>query len=462
MRPAPRTTALARRAPKKRVLATLAAIAGAALLLSGCAGGSGDDGKTIKVAYQKFGNFIQLDKHMKKVKAEYEKANPGMKVELVPIAAQETDYFTKLALMNKSSSTAPDVMYEDTFQVKSDVDAGYLAPLDSYIDKWDEWDQFFDNAKQAGLGDDGKTYGISMGTDTRALWYNKQLFEQAGIAVPWEPKSWDEVLDTAKTIKQKLPDVIPMNVYSSTAQGEAASMQGFEMLLYGTKDTLYDTDSKKWVTGSKGFTDSLQFIKDLYGGGLAPSPDQALDKNVGTKVGAEWLPQGKLAIALDGSWMSGTWLEDGSAPWPEWNDVMGQAPMPTQDGDDPGSVSMSGGWTLAMGSKSKNKDAAWDFIALALNKENSKSYDIAASQIAVRDDVSKDPEYADANPSFAFFSSIVPVTHFRPATSDYSKISLNIQVAMEAVLTGQQSPKEAAAAWDESVVGIVGEKNTTK
>ena len=53
------------------------------------------------------------------------------------------------------------------------------------------------------------------------------------------------------------------------------------------------------------------------------------------------------------------------------------------------------------------------------------------------------------------------VTNFRPATSDYGKISSEITIAMEAVMTGQQSPAEAAAAYDEAVVRIVGEENTT-
>jgi multiple sugar transport system substrate-binding protein len=249
---------------KKQSIAAIAALAGAALVLSGCAGGSGGgDANTIRVAYQKFGTFTQMDDHMKKVKDEFEADHEGLTVELVPIEAQQNDYFTKLALMNRSPSTAPDVMYEDTFMVKSDVDAGYLAPLDEYIDEWDDWDNFIENAKEAGVGDDGKTYGIPMGTDTRALWYNKELFAQAGLPVPWEPKTWDEVLDAAKTIKAELPDVIPLNVYSGKGQGEGATMQGFEMLLYGTDDTLYDTDSKKWITGSGGFTDSLGFIEDV-------------------------------------------------------------------------------------------------------------------------------------------------------------------------------------------------------
>ncbi|GAA1877957.1 extracellular solute-binding protein [Lapillicoccus jejuensis] len=433
-------------------------------LASACGGGgsSSSSSDTIKVAYQKYGTFTQMDDLMQKVKKDFESTHKGVTVQLVPIQATEGDYYTKLALMNKSASTAPDVMYEDTFQVKSDVKAGYLAPMDDYLAKWSDWSQFYDNAKQAGLGDDGKTYGVSMGTDTRALWYNKELFAKAGLQVPWQPKTWADILTAAKTIKAKLPGVIPFNIYSGKAQGEGATMQGFEMLLYGTKDTLYDASSKKWIAGSQGFKDSLGFLGNVFSQGLAPTPEQSLDKNIGTTIATEWLPQGKLAIDLNGSWQSGTWIEGGSKPWPEWSTVMGQAAMPTQDGQDPGSTSMSGGWTLAMGSKSKNKQAAFDFISTALNKDNSMAYDIAASQIAVRKDVSEDPSYDKANPSFAFFSSLVKVTHFRPATADYPKISNDIQVAMESVMTSQQTPEQAASTYDQALEGIVGPDNVTK
>jgi multiple sugar transport system substrate-binding protein len=441
----------------------IAPVTAAALALSlgacGSGGGAADD-STITVAYQKFGNFTQADTLFKDVKADFEEANPDITVELVPIEAQQNDYFTKLALMNRSPSTAPDVMYEDTYMIKSDVEAGYLAPLDDYLAEWDEWDQFVDSAKEAGAGDDGKTYGVSMGTDTRGLWFNKEVLTGAGLPEDWAPTSWDELLDAARAIKESDPDVVPFNIYSGKPQGEAAVMQGFEMLLYGTGDTLYEDG--KWVLGSQGFVESLEFIETVFSEGLAPTPQQALDTNIGNTVQAEWLPEGKVGIALDGSWVAGNWLESGVAPWPEWSEEMGTAAMPTQDGQAPGAVSMSGGWTLAMGAGSENPDAAFEFISMALNRENSLWFDVANSQIAVRTDVAEDPEYTKSNPTTEFFTDLVDVTHFRPATSDYPKVSNEIMVAMEAVMTGQQTPEEAAAAYDEAVAGIVGEENTTQ
>lgn len=280
--------------------------------------------------------------------------------------------------------------------------------------------------------------------------------------MPWQPKTWADVLSAAEKVKAADPDVIPINVYSGKTAGEAASMQGLEMLLYGTEDTLYDTDSKKWVVGSQGFKDSLQFVSDVYQGGLGPSLQQALDPNIFTSVTADWLPSSKLAIALDGSWQSAAWVDGGTAAWPAWSDTLGIAAMPTQEGQAPGTTSMSGGWTLAIGKNTKNADAAWDFLSTAVNKDNATAYNIDNSQIAVRADVAESSEYLDANPSFKTFSSFVDTTHFRPATEDYDKISNQIQVAMEAVMTGQSSVDDAAAAYDQAVIGIVGEENTQK
>ncbi len=448
----------------QRKSVTMFALAATTLTaLVGCSSGSTQSGgsKTITVAYQKFGAFVQMDQHMTKVKQAYEAAHPGMTVKLEPIQADENSYYTKLNLMSRSASTAPDVLYEDTFLVNSDIDAGYLAPIDSYVSKWADWSQFTPAAQAAGKGADGKLYGVPMGTDTRALYYNKELFAKAGLPTDWQPKTWNDILAAARTIKQKLPGVIPFNIYSGKAAGEGATMQGFEMLLYGTKNTLYDESSKKWVASSPGMTDSMNFLNTVFSEKLGPSPQDALDPQYGTNLINDLIPNGKVAIDLDGSWQTGTWKATGTKPWPQYSTVLGVAPMPTQNGEAPGETSMSGGWLLSVGSKSKNKDAAFDFISLALNKDNTKSYDIAASQITERNDVASDPEYTSSDPFTPFFTGLVKSTHFRPAFSAYPRVSDAIQQMMEAVMTSQSSVPAATQQFASIVQSVVGPDKTT-
>ncbi|MGI5194747.1 extracellular solute-binding protein [Streptomyces sp. CA-288835] len=438
------------------LLATLLA----ATALSACGGGSGSDPDTIEVSFkQSTDNSIKvLDTYLADMKKQFEKANPGKKVKLVPIKAPDSEYYTKLQQMLRSPKTAPDLVYEDTFLINSDITSGYLKPLDPYLEKWKDWDQFIDTAKAAAKAEDGKTYGVPDGTDTRGLWFDKGIFKKAGLPENWQPKTWDDVLEAARTIKQKVPGVIPLNVYTGKPAGEASAMQGFEMLLYGTgnsasedEDPLYDTASKKWITGSQAFKDALTFVETVYKEKLGPDVSDALDPNIATRVRGEFLPEGKLGINLDGSWLPQDWLEGSGHEWPEWSEKLGLAAMPTQHGQAPGKVSMSGGWTWSIPSKAANPDLAFKFIETMQTKANAQKWYISNSGISVRKDVAEDPEYVKAQPGIKFFTDLVSVTHYRPAYPAYPKVSTAIQEAMEGVTTGDSSVEEAAKAYDEEL-----------
>jgi multiple sugar transport system substrate-binding protein len=433
--------------------------------LAGCtaAGEDGGDGdsQSLKIVYQKTDSFTALDDLFTKIKPEFEEANPGVTVELEPIQANDDDYSTKLALSQKSEETAPDVFYEDTFRLRSDIDAGYLLNLDDQLADWEDWDQFNEGAKAAGEGDDGSVYAVPLGTDTRAIWYSKPVFTAAGLEVPWQPETWDDILTAARTIQDTQPDVVPFNMYAGKGTGEGTVMQSFYELLYGTGDTLYDEDAQKWVTGSQGFQDSLEFLETLYAEKLALDPSEALDPNVWKKVFGELFPQAKLGGTVEGSYTPSFWQTGGAYEWPAYTEDMAVAAFPTQNGEEPGGVSMSGGWTLAVGAQTQNADLAFDFLALAVNQENALWYAINNSQIAVRTDVASEETYLAANPFVGEVTELVDVTHYRPATSDYSKISAEVQAATEAVITGQMSVEEAAAAYDTAVEGIVGADNIT-
>ena len=438
-------------------------IASAVIVLTACSPGDpGNASTTLKVAYQKTDSFTALDTMLQAAKQEFEAANRNVTVELQPIQGNDDDYGTKLALALRSPSTAPDIFYEDTFKVRSDVDAGYLLKLDSHLEGWEEWDNFEDGAKAAGRADDGGTNAVPLGTDTRAIWYNRKVLEAAGVTLPWEPRTWQDILDTARKIKANDPGVIPFNMYAGKGTGEGTVMQSFYELLYGTGSMLYDEETKKWVVGSAGFRDSLAFLKTLYDEQLAVSPAEALDANVWKKVFGEWFPEGKLGATVEGSSAPSFWQDGGSYAWPGYEQEIGVAPFPTQNGQAPGAVSMSGGWTLAVGAGTKEPDLAFRFLTTALNEKNSLAFTVESSQIAVRKDVAANPGYLDGNPFVRDVSELVPVTRYRPATADYPRISAAVQEATEAVITGTRSPGEAAAEYDAAVADIVGGDKTVR
>ena len=159
----------------------------------------------------------------------------------------------------------------------------------------------------------------------------------------------------------------------------------------------------------------------------------------------------KLAIDLDGMWLPGSWDVKGSSSyWPAWSKVLGYAPMPTQRGQAPGTDTLSGGWSWAISAKAKNQPLSWKLIEMMANKPNTALYDHLVVNLSPRKDSATLPVYKHTAANYAFS------TYFRPAFPAYAKISVQIDTAMEAVMTGQDTPVQAMNAYAKAVTGIVG------
>ncbi len=436
-------------------------LGGTAVVLPIAACSQEPPGSRIRIAYQQFGSGEVMVDFLTTVSQQFSDSHPDVHVELVPIVAAEHDYFTKNELMMSSERTCPDLVYEDTFILKADVEAGYLAPMDDYIASWDTWGEFFDPAKDAVTGQDGRIYAVPTHTDTRALWYQSDVFEDAGIDLPWEPENWEDLLEAFREIQSASPDVIPFNIYSGKPQGEKASMQGFQMLLFGTDSVLYDEDTQKWITGSQGFLDSLAFVADVFAEGLTPTMGFALDPNLSETIYSDWLPSGRLGVNLDGSWISRTWDEGGPGEWAQWSEVMQLTTMPTQDGQDPGFVTLSGGWSWAIPELASEPDLAWAFLQEMMTTRNMTDLALADNQVTIREDIASEPEYQGYSPTIEFFTDLVPDATYRPAYAPYPQVSSAIQAAMETVMTGQGDPEEAAQVYDQTLTRIVGEDSVS-
>jgi len=448
-----------RAGPDRRTFLRYTAGAAAVLpltALAGC-GGSARDSNTIRVAFQQFGSGTLMEQWIQRTAENYSRDFPDRTIELVPIVASENDYFTKNELLMTSPRTSPDLVYEDTFILLSDVGAGYLQPVDDFASTWEHWEDVAEVSQEAVTAPDGKIYAIPTHTDTRGIWYHKGVFADAGLPEDWEPGSWEDILEAARTIKEASPDVAPLFIFSGMPQGEKASMQGFEMLLYGTESRLYDEDAQKWVVGSQGFIDALEFLRTVFEEELTLSLGQNLDPNIGESIYSQILPDGGLGMVIDGSWISQNWTEDAPSPWPEWSETMGVVRMPTQDGGGSGSVTLAGGWCWAIPQHATDPEASASFIEALLTTENTVQRAIEDNQITVRADVAEVEEYQTYSPTAEFFTGLLGDAYYRPAFAEYPEISSAIQEAMETVMTMRSTPEQAAAAYDRAVIDIVGE-----
>lgn len=396
------------------------------------------------------------------LQASYDSYDKKDQVELkiAPITASEGDYFAKIALALQSAETAPNITFEDTFQLPTDVSAGYLAPLDEYLTDYEDWSNgsYYESLKTGVTGGDGKIYGLPYNTDTRGLWYNKEIFKQAGLPEDWAPKNWQEILDACATIKEKLPDVVPFWCNSAIATGEATSMQTYEMLLYGTGERLIEDG--KWVVGSPNIEKSLTFLDSIYKGGFGPSLSLVLNGQASNTSAREYLPQGKLAISLDGSWITGNYNEAGASPWPEYKDVLGFASMPTSEGQAPGTITLAGGWALSIPAKSANQAETFEFMKHMMAKEQYIPAVMHMGSIATRQDVATDPVYAE-QPFMTTATEFLVSADFRPKDDKYPVVSTHIQTMVEAVVSGT-SPADAMAQYELDVTGAVGAENVVK
>ncbi|MFD2611191.1 extracellular solute-binding protein [Paenibacillus gansuensis] len=417
--------------------------------------------KTVKVAFVKWGEDHIWIKWMNKVKKEFEEKHPGVTVELIPVPGQ--DFQTKFSLMMMDEKTAPDVLTEDTFLVNSDVAAGNLSPLDDKLAAWEDWSKINPAVHEAVKGADGKLYGVPFNTDTRGLYYNTNIFKEAGIPVPWQPKNWNEILDAAAKIKTARPDVVPFWANAGKATGEGTTMQTFEMLLYGTDDTLYDYDQNKWVVESPGIVKSLQFVQNMFSKGLGPKLSQILTPQAPQILEKDLLRKEKVGIVLNGNWMPGPFREGGTLAWPEMTKVYQLAAMPTEQGQGKGFTSMSGGWALSVPAKAQQKDLAFEFVTTAMNYDNHKFLSLGDASLTPRTDLAEDPEYKDA-PGMVVgrAAEFIQYTNFRPAFAEYPSVSTHIQEMVEVVAAGKMKPEEAMKQFSKNVVRLVGEDKVIK
>ncbi|WP_166427298.1 extracellular solute-binding protein [Nonomuraea mesophila] len=455
-------------AVRKRSLGVVAVLTAAGLGLAACGGSSGGgEGEAIELTITQ--NAIKGGKNaagatfiedwvIPQFEAAQKAKGKDVTVKFVPSGVDDEQYKTKLSLDLKSGKGA-DVMDIDGIWAGEFAEAGYIKPLSELVgpeaDNWDGWSQI-PEAVQGMAEFNDKKYALPVGTDGRVLYFNKTLFQQAGLPADWQPKSWQEILDAGTKLKSAgVP--VPIQINAGTAMGEATSMQGVLPLLAGAGGEVQQDG--KWTGASQAMKDALGLYQKIYGGGLGDPKLQQEAK--GRDKSFQQFAEGKVGILMEGDyfWRGVVNPKDGVAKMDDRDQVVGYAMIPAME---PGKglrgqdfVSMSGGALRTVNPNSEHPKEAFELLAFTLSpealKEETKDGNV---RVTPRTDVNK--EILAGEPLLTFISEkVLPVTAYRPPVAVYPQVSAALQEATAAVVGGT-APDQAAADYQKKLEGIVG------
>jgi len=384
----------------------------------------------------------------------------GVDVEVTfePSGVDDEDYKTRLALDLRSGEGA-DIFTLDGIWVGEFAEAGYIAPLDDVVGDaaadWDGWEQIPEAVQQNAMFEDA-TYGVPAGGDGRVIYFNKELFAEAGLPEDWQPTSWEEILDAGRAL-QSVEGVIPLQINAGTAMGEATTMQGALPLLVGAGAQIWEDGT--WQGGSEQMIQVLEFYADVYGNGLG---DPLLQQEAqGRDQSFAAFAEGRVGMLIEGDyfWRSVVHPEIGINPMPNRDEVVGWAKIPAIE---PGAgingqdfVSMSGGGGRFINPNTEFPQQAWELLAFMNSAEATEALLGGEARITQREDVNA-TVLAD-DPMLSYIAEeVLPLTAYRPGLAIYPQVSVALQEATAAVVSGT-SPEEAAAAYQAAVEDIVGD-----
>lgn len=382
-----------------------------------------------------------------------------VELDIQPVVGNDSDYFTKLQTQMQDVSTSPDIFFEDTFQLNTDVVAGYVADITSYVESWNDWNTaIIESLKEGTRGSDGKTYAIPVSTDVRGLWYNKDVMEQAGLGRDWKPNNWQDILDACAAIKENCADdVVPIWFACSNTEAEATSMNTFAMLLYGTGETLVNEETGVWNITGQGVVDTLTFLETCKKEGYIGTLSEVFDVS-DWEYANQYMSTAKLGIYLNGSWGYADYLESRSYPMQGYSDetltdALGFAQMPRQNGD--GYVTMSGGWSWAITNNSDEKELAFEFLTELMKSDNYIQYLTGSGNLSTRNDMM---EYEAYNSKLYVkeATAMSETAYFRPHNENYSKVSSYIYEMVDTIMRNGTDIEQAMSDFKKNVETVVG------
>ena len=335
----------------------------------------------------------------------------------------------------------PNIIQLDTCMTATVDSVAPLVDLAPYLEKSDSLniDDFYDTfQEEAYVGE--KLAGLHVCANCDVLFFNKEIFEQAGLDIEAPPSTWDEVIEYGQKIKETCGDDIIPFVYT------------------GITGDYYEQFSWEWqamVQSAGGALFNEEYTEPLFN---SPEGIAALEFLVGTvtdsKIASLSYPEkgfenGRVGMYMDGTWSINTYQD-------ALGDNLGVALMP---GKEESKVMVGGDQMMIVDSGDEKKNAAaFEFLTFMMSKDviiaNSKDQGELACQKSIVE-TDEYQEYLKNSEAMQTAQTALEHCGYRARTSWYDEWSQLVYTICEPCLYEEISCEDALAELESQTKEII-------
>lgn len=345
----------------------------------------------------------------------FEAENTDIKVNLEVIGWDNLEQSVNTMV---STGQTPDILNLNHFAafVADDL----LMPIEEVISP-ELKEKFYNSFYEAGRID-GTSYAIPYLATIRGLYYNKDLFIQAGISEP--PTTWQELRETAKTIKEKT-GVDGFGVPMTNNEGQAY----FSYFIWGNGGDWKDGD--EWVLNSPENVEALEFLTSLIREDKVTNPEPtAINREDLQRV----FGQGQIGMMITANFMPTILASDA----PDLN--YGVGPIPVNEGADPVNLGVQD--FLMVFNSTEHPESVGKFLDYLYDDEHHEAFMKAEGMLPATEPVGEKMGAEDE--LMKQFIEQLPLAKFYPLSDPaFSEMRLETIKAVQQAFLGEKTPQEA-------------------
>lgn len=396
-----------------------------ALLAMGCGGGAGEaeykDNTKLKIRFHVDAKSAEGKAYkilVDNFNKEYSEQGYKVTAAFVARSAGDQGYEDQL-VKDMENGELPDIITFDAPNCAAYADAGYLYDITDLLTK-EEKDKYITLNTYK-----DHVYGVPIQESSAGFYYNKGLFNRAGIDVSGISVDNPWTYDQFKSACQKLANigVRPVDMRMDATKDETATYLLYPFI-YASGGSFVDSTGLKALDyfNSAGSKRGFQFLKDLITAGYT-----------GYDIGATDFFTGQVGMYLSSGWT----IPDLDNRYPQTfpnRDSWGLLPYPK----DVTAASANGSWSYAVGNNPrKDKSAVMELLKYISNGPSSKILTNATGMIPANRDT--ETNYSAGSPEDTLYQQLQKTGKTRPETIGYPSFSLRFRMVIDELRSGDVS-----------------------